>query len=268
MFTRSLKNTRPTIQPQTYSTDGGPYGEDLLPPATRLPVGAKSPQPPEPDNESYRRDTVWRDKMRLGVEITALFVGLAGIYGLIVTFSETRKSTQAATKAAVAAEQAAVATTAQVEVAQNTLKLTIENNRLDQRPWIFVVDAPGRVGDQMSTEFSMKVVNNGRTPAYVFETSHTCKTGPLLEIPQYSPTPESMIIPPGPTFTVTPKFKVMIPENLITDVRMGKRPFYCYGYYKYRDWWGEEHATGYSFKLNRVTLGFSFDSTPAYVYAK
>jgi len=269
---QSLKNTRPTIQPQDYPTDGGPYGEDLLLAAARLPVSAKSPQPPKADEESYRRSMVWRDKARLGVEITALFVGLAGIYGLLVTFWETQKSTQAATRAAVAAEQAATATVDQVKVAQDTLKLTTENNRLDQRPWIFIVETPLKIGEiSKSSEFTglpMKVANNGRTPAYIFETSHVCKTGPLPVIPRYEPRPENIIVPLGPTFTATPKFEGGLPENLVIDARMGKRSLYCYGYYKYRDWWGEEHATGYVFKFDRLTLGFSFDSTPQYVYAR
>lgn len=132
-----------------------------------------------------------------------------------------RDATEAAKRAAIATEQAALATADQVKVAQDTLNLTIQNNRLDQRPWIFVLEAPAKIGMSEFGEFPMKVINNGRTPAYVFETSHACKAGPLPAIPQYDPTPESMIVPPGPTFTARKVWSVRLGWENTSSIVMG-----------------------------------------------
>lgn len=152
--------------------------------------------------------------------------------------------------------------------ANDANRLNTENSRLDQRPWVFVVEVPVRMETNQLTGFPMNIVNNGRTPAFVFETSHTCTVAPLLTTPRYAPKPNNMIIPPGPPFEADMGFKKGLPEDVLNEVREGKKLFRCYGYYKYRDWWGEEHITGYALRFNHAKSTFNFDPTPNYTYAK
>jgi hypothetical protein len=154
------------------------------------------------------------------------------------------------------------------KTAQGTLDHTIATARLDQRPWVFVVEVPLPVqlfADQPLT-FHMKVANTGRTPAYLFETACSC-IGDLPKAPEYSPKTDSMILPPGPSFNVTSVADRVFTEIEVTAIRNGETPLYCYGLYRYRDWWKEEHVTGYAIKYNHKTSGFDFFTDPKYTYA-
>ena len=76
-----------------------------------------TPQSPTAEDEAHKHRAERRDRWRLGVEVAALFVGIAGVIGLILTLTETQKATKAAIESAKAASSSA-------QTAREALELT------------------------------------------------------------------------------------------------------------------------------------------------
>lgn len=84
------------VHEQRNSTESTNPGKDIPPPTIVVPPSPQGPQSPEDKNEARERRAERRDRMRLGVEIFAIIVGLVGIGGLFVTFRETQETNRIA----------------------------------------------------------------------------------------------------------------------------------------------------------------------------
>lgn len=87
------------VHEQRNSAESTNPGEDVPPPAVIVPPRPQGPQPPPDKDETRERRTERRDRIRLGVEISAVLVGLVGIGGLFITFQEMQETNRIARQA-------------------------------------------------------------------------------------------------------------------------------------------------------------------------
>lgn len=84
------------VHEQRETREGANPSKEVTPSAVVVPPSPQGPQPPPNKDEARERRTERRDRMRLGVEILAVIVGLVGIGGLFVTFRETQETNRIA----------------------------------------------------------------------------------------------------------------------------------------------------------------------------
>jgi hypothetical protein len=228
MESEYLQDEPATKRPQQESQGGSDPGQNISPARVVVPISPQGPQPPTTEEEARQRRADRRDGIRLGVEIAALFIGTVGLFALIQTLSETRRS---------------------VDVA-------VDNAHMDQRAWVIPskVIVPPEVKEGVPLVFGVQVVNSGKTPALNMGIVVVGEVWPRSRsfVPRFKgvpvTSPERSIGTLLPTTPVTaPMEPTILTKEQSERFRSNAVVLYLYGEVSYQDVFNKPHCTMFCF---------------------
>ena len=208
-------------------------------PAANEPPTSKDQSVPEAAQSNWTQS----EKYHFCLEVILAVIGLIALYVYYFQLEEMRKSTNAATRAAKAAE--------------DSITLTREMSRLDQRAWVAPIAFEGipEAGKPLTVNVEYK--NSGKTFARNLQISffaHTVAKGKEPNFDRVNDEPKgersTVLLSPGAE-SASPRVFQPITKDEMKRINSGDLEFFIYGKMTYLDVFDFPHWTTFCARYNK-----------------
>jgi hypothetical protein len=198
-------------------------------------------KPTKKKRKQSRDETYW-EKRQFRVQ---RLIAWAGVFAIIIyglQLWEMRKSTDAATKAAKAAEDG--------------IRKAEANSHLDQRAWVGLMSVVGTPQIGAKSEITVNLKNVGKTPASKVSLRVIVAQAQNWMIPDFAtevaanPDMTKGTLAPGAECYATVYTQLTADEDGMTQIESGRHVVYVFGKTTYLDIFGCEHWTTFALTLD------------------